>query len=374
MPCLAARRIISHMKDVRSNVARTAQRAGAILADPRWRAIAGRDRSADGRFYYSVATTGVYCRPSCAARLARPENVQFHPTAAHAERAGFRACKRCRPAQPPVDPNVERVAAACRRIERTQELPVLAALAADAGMSAFHFHRVFKAMTGLTPRGYATAHRAKAVRQKLVRTPSVTDAIYDAGFNSNSRFYEKSNQVLGMTPTAFRAGGVDADIHFAIGACSLGAILVAQSQRGVCSILLGDQPEQLLRELQDQFPKANLLGGQRGYEQLIATVVGLIERPAIGVQLPLDIRGTAFQQRVWKALQAIPAGTTASYADIAKRIGAPRSVRAVAQACGANALAVAIPCHRVVKSDGALSGYRWGVERKATLLAREGRR
>jgi len=374
VPCLAARRIISHMKDVRNNATRTAQRAGAILADPRWRAIAGRDRSADGRFYYSVATTGVYCRPSCAARLARPENVQFHPTAAHAERAGFRACKRCRPAQPPVDPNVERVAAACRRIERTQELPVLAALAADAGMSAFHFHRVFKAMTGLTPRGYATAHRAKAVRQKLVRTPSVTDAIYDAGFNSNSRFYEKSNQVLGMTPTAFRAGGVDADIHFAIGACSLGAILVAQSQRGVCSILLGDQPEQLLRELQDQFPKANLLGGQRGYEQLIATVVGLIERPAIGVQLPLDIRGTAFQQRVWKALQAIPAGTTASYADIAKRIGAPRSVRAVAQACGANALAVAIPCHRVVKSDGGLSGYRWGVERKATLLAREGRR
>jgi AraC family transcriptional regulator of adaptative response/methylated-DNA-[protein]-cysteine methyltransferase len=362
------------MKDVRSNAARTAQRAGAIIADPRWPLIAGRDRSADGQFYYSVATTGVYCRPSCAARRPRPENVQFHPTVAQAQRAGFRACKRCRPDRPPVDPNVERIAAACRRIEHSQELPSLAELAAGAGMSAFHFHRVFKAMTWLTPRGYATAHRAKTVRRKLAGSQSVTDAIYDAGFNSNSRFYEKSNEVLGMTPTAFRAGGVDADIHFAIGACSLGTILVAQSQRGVCSILLGDQPDQLLRELQDQFPNANLLGGKRGYEQLIARVVGLIESPAVGLELPLDIRGTAFQQRVWKALQGIPAGTTASYADVAKKIGAPRAVRAVAQACGANALAVAIPCHRVVKSDGALSGYRWGIKRKATLLAREARR
>jgi len=362
------------MNDVRSTTTKIAERAGVTLADPRWRLIAGRDRSADGQFYYSVATTGVYCRPSCAARLARPENVQFHPSVAQAQRAGFRACKRCKPDQPPVDPNVERVAAACRRIERSEVPPVLAELAAQAGMSTFHFHRVFKAMTGLTPRAYATAHRAKAVRANLTKSQSVTEAIYEAGFNSNSRFYEQANAVLGMTPTAFRRGGAQADIHFAVGECSLGSILVAQSRRGVCSILLGDEPGQLVRDLQDQFPKANLIGGARQYEALIAKVVGLVESPALGLRLPLDIRGTAFQQRVWKALQRIPAGATASYADVAKKIGAPRAVRAVAQACGANALAVAIPCHRVVRSDGALSGYRWGVERKATLLAREARR
>lgn len=350
-----------------------AERGGATLADPRWRLVAGRDRSADGQFYYSVATTGVYCRPSCAARLARPENVQFHRTVADARRAGFRACKRCKPEQALVDPNVVLIAAACRRIERSEEAPRLAELATSAGMSPFHFHRVFKAMTGLTPRGYAIAHRARTVRKKLTRSQSVTEAIYDAGFSSNSRFYEKANEVLGMTATVFRAGGADTDIHFAIGECSLGAILVAQSQRGVCSILLGDDPGPLLRELQDQFPRANLLGGRRGYEDLIARVVALVERPGVGLELPLDIRGTVFQQRVWKALQRIPVGTTASYADIARRIGAPRAVRAVAQACAANRLAVAIPCHRVVKSDGAVSGYRWGVKRKATLLARETR-
>jgi AraC family transcriptional regulator of adaptative response/methylated-DNA-[protein]-cysteine methyltransferase len=348
-----------------------AERGGATLADPRWQLVADRDRSADGQFYYSVATTGVYCRPSCAARLARPENVQFHGTIADAQRAGFRACKRCKPERALPDPNVALIAAACRHIERSQQAPALAELARSAGMSPFHFHRVFKATTGLTPRGYASAHRAKAVRKNLTRSQSVTEAIYDAGFSSNSRFYEKANEVLGMTPTAFRAGGADTDIYFALGECSLGTILVAQSERGVCSILLGDAPGPLLRELQDQFPRANLLGGERGYEDLIARVVAFVERPALGLQLPLDIRGTAFQQRVWRALQRIPVGTTASYADIAKKIGAPAAVRAVAQACAANTLAVAIPCHRVVKSDGAMSGYRWGVKRKATLLARE---
>ena len=377
MPARGGRRIITIMKDARNKAAgsrtRVAARARATLSDPRWRSVATRDRSADGKFYYSVATTGVYCRPSCAARLARPENVQFHATRAEATKAGFRACKRCKPDQSPVDPHVELIAAACRRIEQADEPPVLADLAATSGMSAFHFHRVFKALTGLTPRGYASAHRAKTVRNKLTRSHSVTDAIYDAGFNSNSRFYERSTQILGMTPTAFRSGGANTDIHFAIGECALGTILVAQSERGVCSILLGDQPEQLVRDLQDQFPRANLIGDERGYEQLIAKVVGFVESPGIGLDLPLDIRGTAFQQRVWRALQRIPVGTTASYADIAKRIGAPKSVRAVAQACGANTLAVAIPCHRVVKSDGALSGYRWGAQRKATLLAREAR-
>jgi len=201
----------------------------------------------------------------------------------------------------------------------------------------------------------------------------VTDAIYDAGFNSSGRFYETTNQVLGMTPTKFREGGSDTDIFFAIGKASLGSILVAQSNKGVCSILIGEDPEALIRDLQDQFPKANLIGDEAGYQELVAKVVGLIEQPGTSLDLPLDIRGTAFQQRVWNALQQIPPGTTATYTEIAKKIGMPKAVRAVAQACGANALAVAIPCHRVIKNDGSLSGYRWGVDRKRALLEREAR-
>lgn len=238
-------------------------------------------------------------------------------------------------------------------------------------MSRYHFHRIFKAITGLTPKEYAQANRAKRVRHKLGRSNTVTEAIYDAGYNSSGRFYATSDQVLGMTPSHFRAGGAQTDIRFAIGECSLGSILVATSDRGVCAILLGDDPDALARDLQDKFPEANLIGGDSEFEQLIAKIVGFVEAPAVGLDLPLDIRGTAFQQRVWQALREVPAGSTASYSDIAMRIGAPRAARAVAQACGANSLAVAIPCHRVVRHDGGLSGYRWGVERKRALLERE---
>lgn len=264
------------------------------------------------------------------------------------------------------------VAQACRCIEASEQPPSLDDLAKEAGLSPFHFHRVFKAATGLTPKAYATAQRAQAVRTTLARgTSSVTDAIFDAGFNANSRFYEQADAMLGMKPTQYRAGGVDVRIEFAIGETSLGAILVARSQRGVCAISLGDDPNALLRELQDRFPRAELIGGDAGFERLVAQVVGLIEQPNLGIDLPLDVRGTAFQQRVWQALRQIPTGETASYAQIAQRIGSPTSVRAVAGACAANTLAVAIPCHRVVRSDGALSGYRWGVERKRELLLRE---
>lgn len=265
------------------------------------------------------------------------------------------------------------VAQACRRIEAAESPPSLEDLAQQAGLSPFHFHRVFKAATGLTPKAYADAQRAQAVRTTLARgTTSVTEAIFDAGYNANSRFYEQADAVLGMKPSQYRAGGVDARIAFAIGQSSLGAILVARSQRGVCAISLGDDPDALLRELQDRFPRAELIGGDAGFERLVAQVVGMIEQPNIGIDLPLDVRGTAFQQRVWDALRKIPAGETASYAQIAQRIGSPKSVRAVAQACASNTLALAIPCHRVVRSDGALSGYRWGVERKRALLLREG--
>lgn len=341
--------------------------------DPRWAVVVARDASGDGAFYYSVATTGVYCRPSCAARLPRPENVRFHATREDAERAGFRPCKRCKPDQPSlVEQHAAKVAQACRIIETSETVPALDALAQRVGVSAYHFHRVFKKLTGVTPREYAAAHRTKRVRDELARSGSVTEAIFGAGYNSNGRFYEESNGALGMTPTRYRQGGANTAIRFAIGECRLGSILVAQSDRGVCAILLGDDPDKLAREIQDRFPNADLIGGDAQFEQLVAQVVGFVEAPGIGLDLPLDVRGTAFQQRVWRALREIPAGETVSYTELARRIGAPQSTRAVAQACAANMLAVAIPCHRVVRNDGALAGYRWGVERKRKLLQREG--
>jgi AraC family transcriptional regulator of adaptative response/methylated-DNA-[protein]-cysteine methyltransferase len=266
-----------------------------------------------------------------------------------------------------------KVAEACRIIEEAEAAPRFDELARRVGMSPYHFHRTFRSVTGLTPRQYAAAHRARRVRKELGRSGTVTEAIYEAGFNSSGRFYERSNEVLGMTPTDYRAGGANAEIRFAVGECSLGSILVARSARGVCAILLGDDPDALARELQDAFPRAILVGGDEEFERLVANVVGFVEAPSAGLDLPLDVRGTAFQQRVWQALREIPPGATASYSDVAKRIGAPNAVRAVAQACAANSIAVAIPCHRVVRTDGGLSGYRWGVERKRALLESEAR-
>ena len=344
--------------------------------DARWAALQARDPAADGQFVYAVKTTGIYCRPSSSARLPKRENVEFFETPQAAEAAGYRASRR---------PAADRTAAAarraalvvdaCRLIEQAETLPTLQELANQASMSAFHFHRVFKAETGLAPKAYASAFRARRLREALgdpgTAGGTITDAIYGAGFNSNSRFYETAEARLGMRPRDYRGGGRNAEIRFAVGQCSLGAILVAQSQRGICAILLGDDPDRLVRDLQDRFPKATMIGGDDGFEQLIAQVVGFIEAPALGLHLPLDVRGTAFQERVWQALREIPPGTTVSYAEIAERIGAPKAVRAVAQACGANPIAVAIPCHRVVRRDSNISGYRWGVERKRELLQRE---
>ena len=362
------------MQHMSASIVTTTARPSPLFSndEARWEAVVRRERTADGVFYYAVHTTGVYCRPSCAARLARREHVRFYATCAEAEQAGFRACRRCRPHEPALaEQRAAMVAQACRLIEAAEETPNLDVLASAAGMSRFHFHRVFKTLTGVTPKAYAAAHRAQRVRDELARSDTVTDAIYGAGFNSSGRFYTTSSEVLGMTPTDFRSGGHGTSMHFAVGACSLGAILVAASARGVCAILLGDDPDALVRDLQDRFPKAQLIGGDQDFEHLIARVIGFVEAPAIGLDLPLDVRGTAFQRRVWQALRAIPSGATASYTDIAERIGIPRAVRAVAQACASNTLAVAIPCHRVVRKDGALAGYRWGVERKRALLERE---
>lgn len=340
--------------------------------DPRWAAVIARDAKVDGQFYYSVKTTGVYCRPSCASRTARPENVRFHATREEAEQAGFRPCRRCKPDQPSIDEqHTEIITKICRFIERSEKIPSLKQLAAEAGLSLYYFHRVFKSVTGLTPGAYAAAHRARRIRNELGRGTTVTNAIYNAGFNSSSRFYEKSNRLLGMTPTSYRTGGKDTAIRFATGECSLGPVLVASSDQGVCAILLGDDPGVLVHDLQDRFPESDLVGGDSNFERLVSDVIAFIETPSVGLDLPLDIRGTVFQQRVWQALRQIPAGSTASYAEIARKIGAPKSARAVARACAANSLAVAIPCHRVVRSDGSLSGYRWGAERKRALLERE---
>jgi AraC family transcriptional regulator, regulatory protein of adaptative response / methylated-DNA-[protein]-cysteine methyltransferase len=344
----------------------------ATETDSRWISVVSRDTTADGTFYYSVTTTGVYCRPSCAARLPRPEHVRLHATCEDAERAGFRPCKRCTPHQLSLrERRMVKVAAACRLIEKSEHAPGLTALADHAGLSPYHFHRVFKSVLGLTPKEYAAAHRAKRVRAQLQGRHTVTDSIYEAGYHSNGRFYETSNDVLGMTPSAYRAGGARIAILFAVGECSLGSILVAKSERGVCAIFLGDDPDQLTRDLQNQFPRAHLIAGDAGFEQLVSHVVGLVDTPQRDFDFPLDVRGTVFQQRVWKALKHIPAGSTTTYADIAAKIGSPKSIRAVAKACSTNAIAVAIPCHRVVRTNGELSGYRWGIERKRALLERE---
>ncbi len=365
-------RIAAESSGTKMNMTANAHRATATLNDPRWAVVIARDPAADGKFFYSVKTTGVYCRPSCAARRARPENVRFHHTAEDARRAGFRACQRCKPDQAPLaERHAALVTELCRIIEQTEQTPSLDTLAIHSGLSRFHVQRIFKAVTGVTPRAYARAHRAERVRAALDRGATVTEAIYDAGYNSSGRFYEQSDQLLGMTPTDYRDGGSNTEIRFAIGQCSLGAILVASSARGLCAILLGDDPDALARNLQDRFPRAGLVGGDAEFEQVVAKVIGFVEAPRLGLDLPLDVRGTAFQQRVWQALQKIAPGATASYTDIARSIGAPKAARAVALACAANALAVAIPCHRVVRTDGALSGYRWGVDRKRALLLRE---
>ena len=344
----------------------------ACAQDPRWQAVLARDAGADGAFCYALAGSPIYCRPSCVARQPAAQRICYFDDAEQAEQAGYRACKRCNPKGPSLaQQHREVVLKVCGAIDAAEAPPALQTLADGVGMSPFHLHRIFKAITGITPKAYAQAQRGQKLRHALASAPSVTQAIYGAGYNSNGRFYEASNQLLGMTPSNYRRGGRDTTIRFALGQCSLGAILVAASERGICAIWMGDDPQALLRELQERFAQAQLVGADAQFEQLVAQVVGLVETPDAPQDLPLDIRGTAFQQRVWQALRDIPAGSTLSYTELAQRIGAPSAVRAVASACAANALAVAIPCHRVVRSNGELSGYRWGVARKRALLARE---
>jgi AraC family transcriptional regulator of adaptative response/methylated-DNA-[protein]-cysteine methyltransferase len=340
--------------------------------DQRWDAVVRRDPAADGAFFYGVTTTGVYCRPSCPSRRPHRGNARFFASTDEARAAGLRSCKRCRPGEDDRG-HAAVVARACRLIEEADEAPDLGALAAAVGLSRHHFHRVFTAEAGVTPKAYAEAQRARRLRRQLDDGATVTEAIYGAGFGSNGRFYASSTARLGMTPGRFRDGGAGVQVRFAVGQCSLGAILVAATDRGVCAIELADDPDDLVRSFQDRFHSADLVGGDDDFEALVARVVAMVERPGPSTDLPLDVRGTAFQERVWRALQEIPAGSTTTYTELAAAIGSPRAVRAVAGACAANKLAVAIPCHRVIRTDGSLSGYRWGVERKRALLDREAR-
>jgi AraC family transcriptional regulator, regulatory protein of adaptative response / methylated-DNA-[protein]-cysteine methyltransferase len=362
-----------------SDVAATSSSQLPMSAIPRyqseeacWEAMVRRDPEADGSFYYAVRTTGVYCRPSCPSKGARRENVAFYRTGEEAQSAGFRPCKRCRPNEDTPGSKVAvAIENACRVLEKVEEMPKLSELAAVAGLSPFHFHRMFRSEMGMTPKAYFAERRASRMREELQGSETVTEAVYAAGFSSSSRFYERSAEMLGMPPKAYQTGGTGASVRFAVGECSLGSLLVAATEKGVCAIFLGDDPQQLVCDLQDRFPQAELVGGDEQFERWVAKVVAMVEVPGTGLDLPLDVRGTAFQQRVWQALRKVPLGSTISYAKLAMTIGAPRAVRAVARACATNPLAIAIPCHRVVRTDGGLSGYRWGIERKRQLLERE---
>jgi AraC family transcriptional regulator of adaptative response/methylated-DNA-[protein]-cysteine methyltransferase len=338
----------------------------------RWEAVVTRDRAADGVFFFGVATTGVYCRPGCSSRLPKRSNVRFFESCGAAEQAGFRPCKRCAPADSRgMDVYHDAIIAACARIDAAESPPSLDELAGEVGVSPSHFQRLFKATTGVSPKQYALARRAERVKRQLRQDASVTEALYNAGYNASSRLYEESDAVLGMTPSAFRDGAPGQLIRYADAPCYLGRVLVATTVRGICAIELGDTPQALVERLHERFPHAEIAPAAPELAGWVARVVELLEAPERGLDLPLDIQGTAFQRRVWEALRSIPAGERASYADVARRIGQPGAVRAVAQACPANPVAVAIPCHRVVRSDGALSGYRWGAERKRALLERE---
>lgn len=338
----------------------------------RWKAVADRDASCDGQFVFAVATTGIYCRPSCPARRPRRENVSFYASADSARRAGFRPCKRCHPdGLSPADVAAAKIAEACRSIEAAEEPPKLDQLARAAGLSPAHFQRTFKAIVGLSPKAYAQRVRAARVRESLTKAATVTAAAHSAGYASNSRFYADAACSLGMSAATYRKGGKGERIAYGIGTSSLGLVLVAATDKGLCAVLMGVDGEALTRDLERRFAAATLVNAGPTLDDLIGRVIETIETPAAKTALPLDLHGTVFQHRVWQALLDIPAGETRSYGEIARRIGAASAVRAVARACAANPIAVIVPCHRVVGRDGAITGYRWGKERKHQLLERE---
>lgn len=342
----------------------------STVADRRWAAVVARRGDLQDSFIYAVKTTGVFCRPGCASRLPRRENVQFFDDPTAARRGGFRPCKRCRPEEAaPIDPQAEAVHRACRTLDERGPTS-LAELAAAAGYSPPHFQRLFKRLTGVTPRAYAAQQRLRRAGKQLREGATVSDAAYAAGYSTSSRFYDDAAK-LGMRPAELRRGAQGQAIQTAFASTDLGLVLVAATSRGLCAIELGDDKAALLAALRELFPHAEFQPATKAFRRQVAEVAAAVDRPQRGLKLPLDIQGTAFQRRVWEALQQIPAGSTMTYAALAAKIGKPRAVRAVGTACGANKLSIAVPCHRAVGSDGKLHGYRWGLERKKSLLARE---
>lgn len=337
----------------------------------RWSLVQQRQQPGESRFVYAVRTTGVYCRPGCPSRLPRRENVAFFDDIWQARAAGFRPCKRCRPdGDDPRGKAVDAIKAACRLIDAAEEPPTLAQLSAAVDYSPAHFQRLFRQMVGVTPKAYAAMGRANRVRANLLGRSTIAQAVYDAGYGTSSRFYDESEEVLGMKPSQYRKGGQGAVIHAAVAPTSLGPILIAATASGLCAIEFGDDEQQLLSRLRERFVDADL-DESAEFSRWVGQVVACVDGTGDGVMLPLDIRGTAFQRKVWEVLCQVPRGATTTYSEIATRIGRPKAARAVARACAANQIAVAIPCHRVVHRDGRIGGYRWGPERKAALLARE---
>jgi len=342
--------------------------------DSRWQAVMERDSYADGVFFYGVSTTGIFCRPSCGARTPLRKNVSFYTEPSEARLAGFRACKRCKPeSTPPHQRQKELAVEACRLIEQAENEPTLSELAEAVGLSPYHFNRVFKSIVGVTPKQYAIAHRSRIAAENLKTSKDVTSAIYESGYGASSRFYESAQRRHGMTATDLRKGGAGVEIRYAFGDSSLGLVTVAATDKGICAVLFGASREELIKELQDRFPRAVLEVADVGsdFEQWVERTLGYLEGKSKHFDIPVDVRGTAFQELVWRTLRDIPEGQTASYAEVAQRIGRPKSARAVAGACAANPVAVIIPCHRVVRADGGVSGYRWGPRRKRQLLERE---
>ena len=345
--------------------------------DKYWQSLVSRDITADNQFIYAVVTTGIYCRPTCPSKLAKRENIQFFDNAEQAERAGFRACLRCKPqaeqtrAQQKNEKYIALTKQACAILDSQEDGVSFKMIAKTLNVSPYHLHRIFKQVTGLTPQDYIRSVKARKFTENANKAKSVTEAFYDAGYNSSGRFYETAKARLGMKPKDWKEGTYMQQIKFAIAETSLGAVLVAATVKGICAIQLGDEPEQLIEELQLRFPKAELIGADTEFETMVAAVIALVETPDKAFDLPLDLQGTLFQERVWRALMTIPAGATLTYTQLAEKIGSPEAVRAVANACANNKIAIAVPCHRVIRSDGNLAGYRWGIDRKRALLLRE---
>jgi AraC family transcriptional regulator of adaptative response/methylated-DNA-[protein]-cysteine methyltransferase len=339
-------------------------------ANQKWSLVLARDAKADGRFVYAVKSTGIFCRPSCPSRKPQRQNVEFFDSPAQAQQAGYRACRRCTPLQR--DRQTQKVEAACRYIDENLDITLsLTAISRHVAISPFHFQRLFKRILGISPREYQQARRAGKFRQALLGEGSVTDAIYEAGYSSSSRAYENIPAQLGMTPSAFRRGGEGVEIRCTVISTELGKLLVATTPRGVCAVRFGESEAALLRELKHDFEAAEIQRDDHGLEPVANQIRQLLNGSKAALNIPLDLRGTAFQQMVWKELRRIPAGQTRSYTEVAKTIGRPRAVRAVANACASNPVALVVPCHRVVQKNGSLAGYRWGVKRKAALLEKE---